>query len=140
MTTEAELDEELLDDEPVVDDLTDVALANPVVHKRLDLSRINVLELLSLGDIADMARELGTSPDRLTDVLKRGDKVGLEVAIVLAWIVGRKRDADLDIGTVRRFWQVELVGIGTAKPNPTPARTKRTPRSSERLGSSRTRG
>ena len=126
--------EDLVDD---VEDLADVALAHPVIHKRLDLARINVQETLSLGDIEDMARELGTSPDRLASVLTRGDKVALDVAIVLGWIIGRKADPQLELDTVRRFWQIELVGVGV-KPDPTPARTK-TRRSSVQHGSSRTR-
>lgn len=131
-----------LADEAEVDDLADIALAHPVEHKRLDLARINAAETLSLGDIDDMARELGTDPSRLASVLARNpEKMGLEVAIVLAWILGRKRDPDLDLGHVRRFWQIEMVGVGTTKPNPkAPARTKTTPRSSGRRGSSPTRG
>lgn len=125
-----------------VDDLTLVALEHPVIHKRLDLSKLNVAEVLSLGDIDDMARELGTDPGRLASTLARNPgAVSLEVSVVLAWIIARKRDPDLDIGTVRRTWWVDLVGVGTRKPppDPTPART-RSPRSSGRPGSSRTRG
>lgn len=138
MTAEAELELELAEDD--VEDLADIAAAHPVVHKRLDLSKINVLETLSLGDVEDMARELGTDPSRLQSVLARGgDHIAINVAIVLAWILGRKADPDLDIGEVRRFWQIELVGVGKSKPDPTPARTK-TRRSSVQRGSSRTRG
>ena len=127
------------DDE--VEDLADIALAHPVVHKRLDLSRINVAEVLSLGDISDMARELGTDPGRLASVLTRApEQASLDVAVVLGWVLGRKADPDLDIDTVRRFWQIELVGVGTTKPNPRAARKAKTPRSSGRHGSSRTRG
>lgn len=122
------------------DDLTAIANAHPVVHKRLDLARLNAKELLSLGDVEDMARELGTDPGRLQTVLTRGgSNVALDVAIVLAWIIGRKGDPDLSLDYVRRFWQIELVGVGTTKPDPTQASAM--PKRSRALaGSSRKRG
>ena len=53
-------------------------------------------ELLSLGDVEDMARELGTDPSRLTSVLARGgDRIAIDVAVVLAWVIGRKADPEL---------------------------------------------
>lgn len=120
-------------------DLADIAADHPVKHVRLDLARINVRELLSLGDVEDMSRALGTDPGRLQTVLSRGEGVALDVAVVLAWIIGRKADPDLPLDDVRRFWQVELVGVGTTAPNPRKARAT-TPRSPGRAGSSRPRG
>jgi hypothetical protein len=138
MIAERTDDEDEAEDE--VDDLADLAAAYPVVRKRLDFSRLNVRELLSLGDVEDMARELGTDPGRLQSVLAADgadQRIGLDVGLVIAWIIGRKADPELTLDYVRRFWYVEFVGIGTA--DPSPART-RTRRSSGRAGSSPTRG
>lgn len=142
MIADRELDEREVEDDEVedVEDLAEVAAAYPAVKKRIDLSRLNVLEVLSLGDVEDMARELGTSPDRLQSVFNRNPEAMVgRFGVVLAWILGRKRDPDLELDTVRRFWQIELVGVEAIKRNPPQARA-RTQRSSGRAGSSRTRG
>lgn len=134
-TQTATIENDSADDEVI--DLADIAADHPVKHVRLDLARLNVRELLSLGDVEDMARALGTDPTRLQSVLGRGDSVALDVAVVLAWIIGRKADPTLPLDDVRRFWQVELVGVGKSTPNPPKAPTTR--RSNGRAGSSRTR-
>jgi len=142
---EAQLDDELdgtlpLPDDDVDVDLADVAAAHPVEHVRLDLARIDVRETLTIGDVSDMARELGTEPAKLQSVLTKGSGFEIDVTVVLAWILGRKGDPTLSLDHVRRFWQIELVGVGTAKPDPTGARRATTPRSARRRGSSRKRG
>lgn len=136
MTAEPLDDDEVVEDE--VEDLADIALAHPTIRKRLDFRRLNAAEVLSLGDVEDMARELGTDPGRLQAVLaKGGDRIALDVGIVLAWIIGRKADPDLTLDYVRRFWRIEFVGLGTTDPMPALAKRRR---SSGQAGSSRTRG
>ena len=139
---EPELDRAAIDDDDDELDLAAAVNAHPVRHVRLDLAKLDVREALSLGDVSDMARELGVAPERLQTVLARGDHVAIDVTVVLAWILGRKADPELSLDHVRRFWQIELVGVGTAKPRPTGARAKRatTTRSPGLAGSSRKRG
>jgi hypothetical protein len=102
-------------------DLAAVAAAHPVRHVMLDLERIEVSSLLSVGDIVDMAEALETKPEQLLKVLDRTGGKPLDVLVVLAWIIGRKGEPDLELETVRRTWRVEVPGIGTADPTPAAA-------------------
>ena len=138
LTVEEVLTTSELEDE--VEDLADVALAHPVVHKRLDLARLNVREDLSLGDVEDMARELGTDPGRPQAVLAQARRRGR------ARRRHRPRLDNRPQGRPRPRPSTPCAGFGRSnswasakrEPYARPGRGRR--RSSGRAGSSRTRG
>jgi hypothetical protein len=115
-------------------ELADVAAAHKVRRVSLDFERLDVSELLSIGDIVDMADALGVAPQKLLTVLDRKGDKPLEVLVVIAWVIGRKAEPELTLETVRRSWRIEVPGGPTVDPTPA-ARA-----SSGRRTSSRSRG
>jgi len=101
-------------DEPL--DLAAVAAAHPTRTVVLDFEKLDPASLLSVGDVADMAEALGTSPDGLLGVLSRPGRPRLEVALVIAWIIGRKAEPALTLETVRSSWRIEVRGEGVIRP------------------------
>jgi hypothetical protein len=119
----------MTDRAPAPLDLSAVAAAHAVRHVTLDLASIDVREVLSVGDVVDMAGALGVAPETMALQLAPGGKiagtVALDVGLALAWVIGRKAEPDLTYELVRSTWQLELVGVGTRAPGPTPAATQR---------------
>jgi hypothetical protein len=115
-------------------ELADIAAEHPVRHVTLDFSRLNVSELLSVGDIVDMAAALDVAPEKLLTVLDRKGHKPLDVLVVIAWVIGRKRDPELTLETVRTSWRIEPSEGPVV--DPTPAARP----SSGRRTSSRSRG
>lgn len=117
----------MTDRAPAPLDLSAVAAAHAVRHVTLDLATIDVREVLSVGDVVDMAGALGVAPETMALQLAPGGKiagkVALDVGLALAWVIGRKAEPDLTYELVRSTWQLELIGVGTR--NPTPAATTR---------------
>jgi hypothetical protein len=107
-------------DDADVLDLTAIAQAHPARRVRLDMAAIEGGQLLSVGDVVDMAEKLHTDPMQLAKVLTAGD-VGTpyEVTLALAWVIGRKADPGLSYDEVRTSWRVEGPAR-TAEPDPTP--------------------
>jgi hypothetical protein len=95
-------------------ELADIAAEHPVRHVTLDFSRLNVSELLTVLD-------------------RKGHKP-LDVLVVIAWVIGRKRDPELTLETVRTSWRIEPSEGPVV--DPTPAARP----SSGRRTSSRSRG
>lgn len=114
-------------------DLAAVAAAHPSKAVTLDLSRIDVSTLLSVGDVVDMAAALGVKPQKLLTVLDRPEKP-LDVIPVLAWIIARKGDRELTLEEVRTTWRIEVPGEVTV--DPTPAAAPEKPPSKRRRTSS----
>lgn len=121
--------------EPI--DLAAIATAHPTRTAVLDFARLDPATLLSVGDVADMAEALDASPADLLKVLARPGKPRLDVAVVIAWIIGRKAEPALTLEEVRRSWRIEVVGEGAVDPRPARARTRQP---SGRRSSSGSRG
>jgi hypothetical protein len=119
-------------------ELAEIAAAHPVRHVSIDFERLNVAELLSVGDVVDMAAALGVAPEKLLTVLNRSGTKPLEVIVVIAWIIGRKAEPELELETVRRTWRIAVPGGPVVDPTPPPERKRR--RSSGRATSSASRG
>jgi hypothetical protein len=87
----------------------------------LDFSRIDASALLTYGDVLDMAEALNVDPADLTGYMAEssaggGGRQAMEVGLVLAWIIGRKADPELQLETVQRTWRVEIVGADAGPP------------------------
>lgn len=102
-------------------DLTAIAQAHPARRVRLDVGAIEAAELLSVGDIVDMAAKLHTDPLQLAAVLAAGGAdTPYEITLALAWVIGRKADPGLSYDEVRMSWRVEGAAPTSAEPDPTP--------------------
>jgi hypothetical protein len=119
-------------------ELAEVAAAHPVRRVSLDFARLDVASLLSVGDIVDMAAALEVAPEKLLTVLDRKGDKPLDVLVVIAWIIGRKSEPELELETVRRTWRIEVPGGPRVDPTPLVQGARR--RSSARRTSSGSRG
>jgi hypothetical protein len=118
-------------------DLTAIAQAHPARKVRLDMAAIVAADLLSVGDVVDMAEKLHTEPGSIASFLDGGDLASsIDVGLALAWVIGRKADPALTYDEVRTSWRIEPPPTSSSPPDPTPPPLPRQARRRARATSS----
>jgi hypothetical protein len=104
----AELDEPTpLRPEPL--DLAALARRHPVRVVQMDMAA--VIDGLSTGDMADIEASLGVGFADIKDAPR------FELLCVLAWVLARREQPDLELAEVRRDWRIENVENPTPPPS-----------------------